>query len=91
MGIRDEQDAWQEQLEEIATVIINYFKDLFSSFRQVDSTNVLAYVPSAITDEMNDSLCCDFVESEVYVALNQMAPLKALGPDGMPPLFYQHF
>ena len=91
MHIRDEQDAWQEQLKEIATVIINYFKDLFSLFRRADSTNVLACVPSAITDEMNDSLCCDFVESEVYVALNQMAPLEALGPDGMPPLFCQHF
>ena len=25
------------------------------------------------------------------MALKQMAPLKALGPDGMPPIFYQHY
>jgi len=25
------------------------------------------------------------------MAINQMAPLKALGPDGMPLLFYQHY
>ena len=33
----------------------------------------------------------EFSESEVHVALNQMAPLKAPGPDGMPPIFYQHY
>ena len=33
----------------------------------------------------------EFSELEVKEALNQMAPLKASGPDGMPPLFYQHF
>ena len=31
------------------------------------------------------------MENEVSKALQQMAPLKALGPNGMPPLFYQHF
>ena len=40
---------------------------------------------------MNASLCCDFKAWEVENALKQMAPLKAPGPDGMPPLFYQNF
>ena len=31
------------------------------------------------------------MEHEVVAALKQMAPLKAPSPDGMPPLFYQHF
>ena len=31
------------------------------------------------------------MEHEVVAALKQMAPLKAPGPDGMPPLFCQHF
>ena len=33
----------------------------------------------------------DFKECEIHEALTQMAPLKAPGPDGMPPLFFQHF
>ena len=33
----------------------------------------------------------DFRENEVRMGLKQMHMLKALGPDGMPPLFYQHF
>ena len=52
---------------------------------------MLAHVPQIITEEMNLSLTCDFMENEVSKALQQMVPLKALGPDGMPPLFYQHF
>ena len=44
-----------------------------------------------VTDKMNVDLVKEFTELEVKEALNQMEPLKAPGPDGMPPLFYQHF
>ena len=40
---------------------------------------------------MNVDLACEFHEGEVCKALKQIYPLKAPGPDGMPPLFYQHF
>ena len=40
---------------------------------------------------MNASLNSEFMEWEFSVALKQMARLKALGLDGMPILFYQHF
>ena len=40
---------------------------------------------------MNEWLVRPFVEYEVSSALKQMYPLKALGPDRMSPLFFQHF
>ena len=40
---------------------------------------------------MNDILTGEFQAWEVEAALKQMAPLKAPGPDRMPPLFYHNF
>ena len=38
-----------------------------------------------MTIEMNHRLTMDFFGEEVWMALKQMYPLMALGPDGMPP------
>ena len=48
-------------------------------------------IPQVVTMEMNETLTREFQAWEVESALKQMAPLKAPGPDGMPPLFYQNF
>ena len=52
---------------------------------------VLAITPQVVTQEMNHGLLAKFTKSEVDVALKQMAPLKAPGPNGLPPIFYQHY
>ena len=44
-----------------------------------------------MTEDMNRQLLAEFSKGVVKLALNQMAPLKAPGLDGMPPLFYQHY
>ena len=71
--------------------MVNYFKSLFTTLEGIVSTGALDCVPPLIDEEMNGDLCREFEASEVAIALKQMAPLKAPGPDGMPPLFYQHF
>ena len=40
---------------------------------------------------MNHQLSLDFTTWKVQKAINEMAPLKAPRPDGMPPMFYQQF
>ena len=40
---------------------------------------------------MNGELLAEFTKEEMVVALKQMDPLKASGPDGLPPLFFQHY
>ena len=44
-------------------------------------------IPQLILADMNQELMCKFEDWEVVQALKQMAP----GPNGMPPLFFQHF
>ena len=91
MEIRDDQDVWRVQPEEISLVLINYYQNIFSSSRLDITTNVLAHVPQVIMEEMNLSLTHEFMESEVSTTLQQMAPLKAPRSDEMHPVFYQHF
>ena len=44
-----------------------------------------------VSADMNDGLVEDFTKVEVEIALTQMAPLKAPDPNGMPPIFFQHY
>ena len=44
-----------------------------------------------VTEEINASLAMEYKLEEVVAAIKEMAPLKASGPDGMPPLFYQSY
>ena len=40
---------------------------------------------------MANELTVEFRKDEIETTLKQMAPLKSLGQDGMPPIFYQHY
>ena len=71
--------------------MIDYFKALFSSCEPNGPQDVLSCIPTVIDDDMKGMLSQEFNEQEVVAALKKMAPLKAPGPDRMPPLFYQQF
>lgn len=72
-------------------MFVEYFQHLFCS--SIPSSEhieaVLADTPKVVTTEMNQLLLGEFTKVEVVLALQQMSPLKAPSPDGMPPIFYQ--
>ena len=72
-------------------MLVNYYRELFSTSRPNPQWPQLEHISSMITEEMNSALTDTFTAFEVKESLKQMAPLKAPGPDGMPPLFFQHF
>lgn len=90
-GIRDRNGAWQTEQDEIGHVLESYYKELFSTSNLILEVDSLKKIPCMVTYEMNADLMKEFSELKVKEALNQMAPLKALGPDGMPPLFINTF
>ena len=76
-----------DQPTDISIVLVNYYKNLFTSTVQIMPHNILSCVPPIIDEKMNAALGHEFIAKEVEDALPQMAPLKAPGPDGLPLLF----
>ena len=48
---------------------------------------MIEVIPHVITPDVNVQLDREFTIEEVEVAIKQMAPLKSLGPEGMPLYF----
>ena len=66
-------------------------QDLLQSNNQQFYSVATNSIQKVITKEMNSMLSFEFTLLEVKQAINQIAPLKAPRPNGMPPLFYQHY
>ena len=82
---------WQEEEQLIEEIVVNYYKDLFTTSNPTNFNELLEAVETKVSPSMNQMLTRDFTTREVEQALKQMHPQKAPGPDGMPPLFFQHF
>ena len=90
-GIKNSLGKWCTDQRVIATEVIDFFSKLFSSSNFCQPELALGTIETVVTDDMNRQLAAEFKECKVHEALSQMASLKAPGPDGMPPLFFQHF
>ena len=77
--------------DNVAGLLEYFYKELFKTSHPCNMEEVLQHMRVVVMEEMNRELVGEFTHAEVDLALNQMAPLKAPGLDGMPPLFYQHY
>uniref|UniRef100_A0A2N9IQD1 CCHC-type domain-containing protein n=1 Tax=Fagus sylvatica TaxID=28930 RepID=A0A2N9IQD1_FAGSY len=68
-----------------------YYQALFTATPLEEVEVLLDSIQLCVTQEMNQTLTAQFTKEEVLTAMKQMGPLKAPGPDGMPPIFYQSY
>ena len=87
-GIKNSQEHWVEEVEDIAKVVVDYFDNLFSAGSCDQMKEYLEFVSAKVTSEMQNCLSCDFTAEEIKIAMFQMGPTKAPGPDGMNALFF---
>ena len=90
-GFMDSQGRWCSDPREVASAILDFYSNLFSSPQTYQPEVVLDSIQCIVTNDMNIQHLEEFSKNEVHVALNQMAPLKAPCTDGMPPIVYQHY
>lgn len=89
MGPKDPNGVRCVGDENVARMLEDYYSKLFTTSNPSNFDEVTQHMGRIVTKEMNKDLIGDFNREEVERALNQMVPLKAPKPDGMPPIFYQ--
>ena len=87
MKLRDVSGRWCTQHNQVVDTIVDFYQELFTTSNPTNFEEVTNTIPQLVTQEMNDMLLAKFKMEEVESALRQMAPLKAPGPNGMPPFF----
>ncbi|XP_075663122.1 uncharacterized protein LOC142632636 [Castanea sativa] len=87
-GLENDAGEWTEKEDRVGDMLVNYYTGLFTSSNPLSLDPVLSGVEPRVSSTMNDDLDRPFEASEVRVALQAKT---ALGPDGLPPLFYKQF
>lgn len=90
-GLFNDIGDWCTSDEDLEKAILEYYGRLFSSSMPSNIPEAVNLLPKIVTNEMNAALTKQFTKDEIYVALKQMHPSKAPGPDGFSPGFYQKF
>ena len=89
--LRNNANAWCTEESQIKEIAVDYYNSLFASTHPLDFDEILETVHPLVSKDMDVQLTKPFSSEEVDIAIKEMEPITAPGPDGMPPIFYQSF
>ncbi|KAK6121388.1 hypothetical protein DH2020_044870 [Rehmannia glutinosa] len=89
--IQDDSGVWITDEKLIAEEIEKYFNSIFSTSSPLpqDMEQIISAVRTRIPADFAEDLERPFTSDEVKKAIFSMGPLKAPGPDGFQPIFFQ--
>ena len=95
LQIKDESGVLTDKPEEIVNIFLDSFKRSYSGSSNLtvnDILHELQGLPIPILSEHHlQSLNLGILDREIEEVVSQMGPYKALGPNGIPVCFFQHF
>ncbi|KAK2419793.1 hypothetical protein QL285_030613 [Trifolium repens] len=89
--IQDNQGTTFTEEENIENILINHFRELFTSQETQNVNITVEVVKNRLNDAMKDYLNTSYTAEEVHQAILSMKSLAAPGPDGLPALFYHNY
>ena len=89
MKIMDEGGLLWDTQRNVGGAFVSYFSNLFTTGPAGDYSPCTQLIVSRVNAAMNSELLQVFTAEEIKVALFQMAPFKAPGPDGLNAYFFQ--
>ena len=90
-GILDFDNRWRSTKEEITSVFLDYFSNIYKTSSPTKMEKVFQVTTRKVDDQMNADLLREFTTEEVRQALYQMHSSKSPGPDGMTTCFYKEY
>lgn len=89
--VRDVDEVWEFDEGVVLNIFVDYYNRLFTQSNIHDLDQELEGVKRVVTVDINFKLVKPYSKDEVDATIKQMALLKALRPDGMPPFFTNPF
>lgn len=88
-AIMNDQGMMETDYNKIHDIVSKYFANLFTNNKKCNQVKLSNIGFPAFNDHMVSTFCREVTKEEVRVALFDMSPYKAPGPDGFHAGFYQ--